>query len=289
MTVYNGERFLREAIESILNQTNSDLELIVIDDGSVDETGNIVNSFKDRRIKLIRNETNQGQSFSRNLAIKESSGSFIAIMDSDDIAHYNRIDKQINYLIEHPKISFCCSWADIIDEENQVTGQKRLNFDVDILKLKLLFECPIIHPTVMWRKSDFIENKLWYDEYFEYAQDYDLWSRAIEKLCFGIIEQPLLKFRFHHNKSISHSKKNIQIKYARIISQRNLQKIGKVAPLLSRLNCLITRIILYQMIIQAEYLNNLKDLKISYFRHRLFDGNPLPQRLKDSLRSYLLK
>lgn len=161
MTAYNSSGFIRDAIESILNQTYNDLELIVIDDGSVDETGNIVNSFKDRRIKLIRNETNQGQSFFRNLAIKEASGSFIAIMDSVDIAYYNRIDKQINYLIEHPKISICCSWADSIDEENQVTGQKRLNFDEDILKLKLLFENSIIHPTVMWRKSDFIENKYW--------------------------------------------------------------------------------------------------------------------------------
>jgi glycosyltransferase involved in cell wall biosynthesis len=288
MTAYNSSDFIGDAISSIMNQTMSDWELIVVDDGSVDETVEIIDSFNDDRIKLLRNKTNQGQSYSRNLAIRESSGLFIAIMDSDDIAYYDRIENQLNYLLKHPDISFCCSWADTIDEYNRITGLKKLPSDEGIIKLKLLFECPIIHPTVMWRKSEFIDNNLWYDDFFVYAQDYDLWSRAIEKLHLGVIEQPLLKFRFHHSKSISHSKKDIQIRYAKLISVRNLRKISKIAPLLLRLNCLICKIILFRIIVRSDYLSDMKDLKVSYFRNRLFDGTPLPQRIKDTFRRFLL-
>lgn len=289
MTAYNSSDFIEDAIGSILNQTNSNLELIVVDDGSVDETANIINSFNDKRIKFIRNETNQGQSYSRNLAIKESSGSFIAIMDSDDIAYHDRIDKQLDYLLKHPEVSFCCSWADTIDENNCITGQKKLTSDEGIVKLKLLFECPIIHPTVMWRKSDFIGNNLWYDEFFVYAQDYDLWSRATKKLRLGIIPQPLLKFRFRHSKSISNSKKEIQIKYASIISKRNLSQISSIAPILSKFDCLICRILLYRTIVKSDYMSDVKELKIDHFRRCLFDGSRLPFKVKKNLREFLLK
>lgn len=288
ITVLNGEEYIKFAIESILSQSYEKFELIIVNDGSVDRTDEFISSYDDKRIKYIKNETNQGQSYSRNLAIKMSKGKYIAIMDADDIAHPERLEAQLVYLENHPEISFCCSYADIIDDNNLSTGQKKLPLDEGSLRLKLLFECPIIHPTVMWRKSDFIDNNLWYDEFFVYAQDYDLWSRATEKLRLGVIPQSLLKFRFHHSKSISSSKKGVQIKYAKIISEKNLSRVSSIAPFFSRYDCFICKIMLYRTIIKSDYMSGMKELKINYFRRCLFDGKNLPYKVKKMLRKLLL-
>lgn len=104
MTVYNGEKLLREAIDSILNQSYQEFELIIIDDGSTDSTLQIINSYHDPRIRLIENGQNRGQSYSRNLGIKQSQGEYIAIMDTDEIALPKRIETQYEYLKSNPQI-----------------------------------------------------------------------------------------------------------------------------------------------------------------------------------------
>ena len=94
MTVYNGEKFLREAIDSLLKQTFQEFELIIIDDGSTDSTLQIINSYHDPRIRLVENGENRGQSYSRNLGIQKSNGEYVAIMDADDIALPKRLEIQ---------------------------------------------------------------------------------------------------------------------------------------------------------------------------------------------------
>jgi glycosyltransferase involved in cell wall biosynthesis len=288
MTVFNGESFVAEAIDSCLNQTHTNYELIIIDDGSSDRTQKIIRSFKDYRIKIFVNDVNRGQSFSRNLGIINSGGEYIAIMDSDDVAYPERLETQLKYLESHPEISLCCSYADIIDDKNFITGQRKLSKDESFLKLKLLFECPIIHPTVMWRKSDFIANNLWYDEFFIYAQDYELWSRALNHLKLGVIEKSLIKFRFNHTNSISNSKRKLQDKYANIIRQRNLDKIIKVPICCINNNKIYCKVLIYRSIIKSKYLTDDKEFKILFFRSRLFDGSKLPHRLKIFLRNLLI-
>lgn len=288
MTVFNGEDFVEAAIDSCLNQTHTNFELIIIDDGSSDSTIKIIRSFKDYRIKIFINDINRGQSYSRNLGIIKSSGEYIAVMDSDDVAYPERLDTQLKYLESNPEISLCCSYADIIDENNLITGQRKLSIDENVLKLKLLFECPIIHPTVMWRKSDFIDNNLWYDEFFVYAQDYELWSRALNYLKLGVIKESLIKFRFNHRNSISNSKRKLQDKYAGIIRQRNLNKIIKVPVYCLNNNKIYCKILIYRSIIKSKYLAEDKELKILFFRSKLFDGSKLPHKLKLILRKLLI-
>jgi glycosyltransferase involved in cell wall biosynthesis len=221
MTVFNGEIFLKEAIESCLNQTYSNIELIVIDDGSKDQSLSIIESFKDPRIKLIQNKTNKGQSYSRNKGIKESEGKYIAIMDADDIAYPERIEKQLNFLV-NSNVDICFSYADLINGFGNITGAKTITQNMNLLKAQLLIYCPLIHPTAFWRKESFITNELWYDEYFIYSQDYDLWTRAIKKLKFGIIKLSLLKFRFRNEQSISFSKVNKQEEFRKVVSDREI-------------------------------------------------------------------
>jgi glycosyltransferase involved in cell wall biosynthesis len=225
LTVFNGETFLREAIGSCLNQTYSNIELIIVDDGSTDKSIEIIDSFNDPRIMFIKNQINKGQSFSRNRAIKESSGEFIAIMDSDDIADPDRIRKQINYLV-NSNVDICFSFADLIDSFGNITGLKTITQNDNLLKAQLLFYCPLIHPTAFWRKESFIKYGLWYDEYFIYSQDYDLWTRAIKKLRFGIINESLLKFRFRNYQSISYSKVGKQEEFRKVISDRELYELN---------------------------------------------------------------
>ena len=222
MTVFNGERFLREAIDSCLSQTYTNLELIIIDDGSTDSSLEIINSFDDDRIVLLINETNKGQSYSRNRGIKESSGQYIAIMDADDIAYKERIQKQLDYLINNDA-DICFTWADLIDSEGTVTGIKKTTENNNLLRAKLLFECPLIHPTAFWRKSVFIRKNLWYDEQYTYAQDYELWSRAIRHVKFAVMGESLLKFRFRNEASVSFAKADKQEEFRKLISDREIR------------------------------------------------------------------
>lgn len=222
MTVYNGERFLREAIESCLAQTYVNLELMIIDDGSNDTSLEIINSFKDYRIVLLINESNKGQSYSRNRGIKESTGEYIAIMDADDVAYPDRIQKQLDYL----KLNYediCFTWADLIDSEGNVRGIKKTTVNQNLLRAKLLFECPLIHPTAFWEKSVFVGNNLWYGESFTYAQDYELWSRAIRNVKFAVLGESLLKFRFRNEASISFAKVDKQEAFRKLISDREIK------------------------------------------------------------------
>ncbi len=222
MTVFSGERFLREAIESCLAQTYGNLELIIIDDGSTDSSLEIINSFEDDRIVLLINESNKGQSYSRNLGIKESVGEYIAIMDADDVAYPVRFQRQLDFL-KLNDADICFSWADLINAEGDVTGIKKTTLNDNVLRAKLLFECPLIHPTAFWRKSVFAQNDLWYDARYIYAQDYELWSRAIRQVKFAVLGETLLKFRFRNEASISFTKVDKQEQFRKLISVREVK------------------------------------------------------------------
>jgi glycosyltransferase involved in cell wall biosynthesis len=225
MTVYNGGKFLREAVDSILNQTYQEFELIIIDDGSTDSTLQIINSYHDPRISLIENGQNRGQSYSRNLGIKESKGDYIAIMDADDIALPKRLEIQYEYLKSNTEISLCGSWIEVIGEEGDFKKIRKVPTENFEIKADLIFNCPIIHPTVMFVKKDFAENGFFYDEEFKYAQDMELWSRAMFKLNFTNIPLPLLKMRFGNSNSISFKNRNEQLFFGRKTINNTLRRL----------------------------------------------------------------
>lgn len=224
MTVFDGERFLSEAIESCLLQTHNNLELIIIDDGSTDGSLEIINSFVDDRIKLFINESNRGQSYSRNRGIRESSGEYIAIMDSDDIAFNCRLEKQLDFL-KCNEANICFSWVDLIDSNGNPFGSRKTTSNKNLLKAQLLFECTLVHPTAFWRKDAFVNNNLWYDEAFVYAQDYEFWTRVIKVFEIEVYEEPLIMYRFGNELSISHTKKSRQEAFRLSVSNREIEKL----------------------------------------------------------------
>jgi glycosyltransferase involved in cell wall biosynthesis len=283
MTVFNGEVFLKDAIDSCLNQTYSNIELIIIDDGSIDNSLSIIKKYTDPRIRLIQNQTNKGQSFSRNKCIKESQGEYIAIMDADDIAYPNRIEKQLNFLINR-NVNICFSNAILIDSQGNPTGERKTTQTFNLLKAQLLFYCPLIHPTAFWRKESFINCEFWYDEYFTYAQDYDLWTRAIKKLKFGFIDEFLLKFRFRNEQSISFLKVAKQEEYRRLISNREIYALtGKMTSFNGSIISIVRifRFFQKQNQMDSETINFFRDLTNVKFKS-------MPYRLKKAIQKFII-
>lgn len=199
MPVYNGEPYLREAIESILNQTYTDLELIIINDGSTDNSEEIILSYKDPRIVYVKNPSNLQIVKTLNKGISLSRGDYIARMDSDDISLPTRFEKQIKFLENNSDITICGSNIRRL-RNNLKWKSKKFPPTNDDIRATLLFECPLAHPTVVIRRNFF--DTLKYNHSFNMAEDYALWcDAALLNYKFHNIQENLLLYRLHSNQT----------------------------------------------------------------------------------------
>ncbi|HMK91032.1 MAG TPA: glycosyltransferase [Methylocystis sp.] len=198
MAVYNGGGYLRAAIESILSQTLGDFELIIVDDGSADESCATIRSYADARVRFIE-KPHAGLTAALNLGVAAAQGPLIARMDADDISFPGRFAAQAGYLSAHPEVDVLCADAAIIDERGKVVGAHRMgNVNERLLLDGLLNRArfkPVIHPSVMMRRS-VLEALGGYRDY-PCAEDQDLWLRACGRFKFASIRQALLYYRIH--------------------------------------------------------------------------------------------
>lgn len=208
LPVYNCENYIREALESIINQSYNNIEIIIINDGSVDNSLQIINSIKDDRIKIFSSEKNKGLIYSLNLGLQHSKGEFIARMDADDIALSNRIEEQVNFLIKNVDVDLCGTWAETFSGD-KITGIWKQPISKKEIDCSLLFFASFIHPTIMFKKSSAIEVNFYYNDDFKYAEDYELWCRLMGGFNMVNIPKVLLKYR-HHELQISSSFKKTQ-------------------------------------------------------------------------------
>jgi len=187
MPVYNGEKFISAAIESILNQTHSDLEFIIIDDGSKDNTYEIMKQYagKDERIRIFKNKNNLGLTESLNKAIMLSNGEFIARQDVDDFSMNNRLEVQSKFLLKNSDYAFCGS--NVVVKQNVKRMFKIL--DYNSIKSTLIKRNCFWHSTIMIRKKILKKFGL-YDKKLLYSQDYELWCRLIYKYKLKAINLP---------------------------------------------------------------------------------------------------
>ncbi len=176
MTVYNGARFLRAAIDSVLRQTYTDFELLVIDDGSTDDSCRIVRDFSDPRIRLVENGANLGIPATRNRGLQLARGEYLAILDSDDVALPQRLTRQVALLDARPEIAVVGSWCAWVDEHGRRmrTVKRRLTRPADI-RAAMLFHCPLQNSSVMGRTA--LLKHYGYRHEFSIGEDYDLWAR----------------------------------------------------------------------------------------------------------------
>ncbi len=214
MATRNRETYIGEAINSILEQSFRDFELIIVDDASTDNTQGILEHYRllDPRIRVIRNESQKGISFSRNLAYSFSSGKYIAVIDDDDISLPNRLEKQFIYLESNPEIAVVGSQIEVFrsgdcddDTPFQNTSWVR-PFSEDMMSLMLCVRNYICHSSTMIRKAFLDEHGISYNENILCGVDYDLWYRVLINGGL-IVNLPEILTRYRvHKKSITASK-----------------------------------------------------------------------------------
>jgi len=205
MPVYNGEKYLKQAINSVLNQSFKDFEFIIVDDGSKDGSENIIKSFNDKRIRYYKKK-HSGIANTLNFGIEKSKGEYIARMDADDICEKDRFKIQIDYLTKNSEIALLSSWASLINENNKVIGTYDYTpLSWKIIKLKSFFHNPFIHSTIILKKE--ILQKVDGYKNFKYGEDYELWTRIIYKYPCVNLPLKLIKYRVHL-KQFTITKKN---------------------------------------------------------------------------------
>ncbi len=221
--VYNGGKFIKEAVDSILNQSFSDFELIVVDDCSNDDTYEIVDELKrtDKRLRIYQNNSNVGVAATLNFGISVAKGKYIARMDADDISASNRLFRQLKYLENNPDLDIVGSWYQTFGE-----GKERI-IKTPVIHEKirdtLFFGNCIAHPTVMFKKESF--NRYCYSLKHLHTEDYELWCRTIDKLKFANIPEILLKYRVH-KKQVGSAYRTEQDEYSDKVKLRNLEQIS---------------------------------------------------------------
>jgi len=203
MPVYNSEKYLDIAIESILNQTFTNFEFVIVDDASTDSSVEIINSYQDQRIKLIKNNVNLGIPISRNKCLQESSGEYIAVLDSDDYAYPSRLAEQLEFMENNPDFGMVGSWVELMDENGDLTGEVWNEEEPDQkIPCRLLFHNYFAHSAVFLRRSALDAVKIngeFYRKDYPNAQDYDLWVRISRKFKVWNFPKVLIKYRVHSN------------------------------------------------------------------------------------------
>lgn len=217
-SVKNGEKYIQRCINSIIEQTFENFEFLIIDDGSDDNTWDILKKNKDRRIKLFKNRKSIGLTKSLNYLIKISSGDFIARIDADDVSRQSRFKNQIEFL---KNSSFCCAASGclILDGEGKEKYQLCPATNYKKLKWNLIFRNNIRHSSVMWKRE--VEQE--YDSNFICAQDYEMWCRMIRNNCeIGIINEILTEV-YEHSETITQKLGNMQEAMACLVTKKQAE------------------------------------------------------------------
>ena len=287
MPVYNGEKYLREALESILNQTFKDFELIILNDCSTDRSEDIVRSYSDARIVYIKNECNLGLIKTLNRGFDLAKGELIARMDQDDISLPSRFERQVAVFRDYPQIGVCGTCFTLFGQETEEKTIIHPEKPAEI-KISLLSGCYIGHPTVMLRKKSI--QGLRYDDDYQAGEDYEFWTRLSRITELYNIQESLLRYRWHQtNMSIlqntaqsENSNKIIgnQLSYVGIDS--NDSNIAYCQLLFS--NGYIQQLTVNHFIEIAEFANLLE---IKNSKKVFYDGELLRTRISERL-SYML-
>jgi glycosyltransferase involved in cell wall biosynthesis len=218
LPVFNGEKYLSESIESILNQTYANFEFIIINDGSSDKSLKIINKYNklDKRI-LVISRGNKGLIASLNEGIEKSKGKYIARMDQDDISLPRRLEEQLSFMKKNIDIGVCGSWVEVFGEGIKPYRWK-LSCSNERLKTELLFSACFAHPSVMIRRRTLTESNLYYDKNFLNAEDFGLWTELSSVTNFANINKVLIKYRIV-NTSVTRIADQDQDQRYRVISK----------------------------------------------------------------------
>ena len=259
MSVYNGERYLKEAIESILNQTYKEFEFVIYDDCSTDHTAEIIKSYSDSRIVYRRNRVNQG--LTRNLAdgVSLSEADYIARMDADDIAYPERLERQLQWMDHHPEVTILGSPVTYFRDTLGDLGIAKQPTDDKTIKATLFISFTLMHPSIMIRREELVKQGLNYNPEYRCSQDHALYLDCIRKgLKFANTEEPLLHMRAH-GESISRARHDLQQECSQHARLRFLQSTGMAD------GCTEEEIAAYNTFASGEYPDS--EHKVHVYEH----------------------
>ncbi|UTA69429.1 glycosyltransferase [Emticicia sp. 21SJ11W-3] len=222
MPVFNAEKYVKEAINSILNQTLKDFELIILNDSSTDNSKDVVLSIQDNRIRYIENESNQGLAFSRNRLLSEAKSKYIAWLDADDIAYPTRLQDEVDFLEANPGHAMVSGWARLIDSDGHATGDFIKSYIPDKhLGTLLLFVNYFVQSGMMLRREYLPE--VHYRPEYPPAEDYELWVRIAASHAVAILPKILVDYRIHATNTSStqqeRSEKGIKMNHRHQLSE----------------------------------------------------------------------
>ena len=218
MPVYNTAPFLKEAMESVLNQTEQDFEFIIINDASTDDSKQVIEQFTDPRIRFINNDKNLGLAVSLNKGIRAARGKFVARMDGDDVSMPNRFEEQLKEIKKADRKSIICSTCILIDEQGNKIGKwkddSKYCTPAEIRKQLPNNNC-IVHPSILVRRE--LLSEFFYDPEQQESEDYDLWLRmASDEVQFVKITTPLVLHRIRKHSFTRQRQQNVFFKLFRV-------------------------------------------------------------------------
>lgn len=197
-------------MESMIKQTYTNWELIAVDDGSTDHSWDILMKYKrqyPKQIKIFRHKKNLGESVTANDAFKHTKGTLIARMDADDVSKKDRIEKEVAYLLSHPTTYLVGSQATVINAKGKKIGTKHVPLTHEAIYQSLAYVNPMIHPSIMFRRSLLPQKKSVYHHEFESTDDYQTYFELIHRGQFANLAEPLVSYRIHGtNKSLTNMK-----------------------------------------------------------------------------------
>jgi glycosyltransferase involved in cell wall biosynthesis len=223
MPAYNAARFLDESVRSILEQTFRDLELLLIDDASSDDSAAALSRFRDPRLRVLRNSRNIGIAATLNRGIEEACGEYIARMDADDIACPQRLERQLNFMERHPDVGVLGTWVRLFGDQPRVIVRQPIG--ADVVKAYLVFDNPLFHPTVMMRRSVLLERNLRYNPEFSRTEDYELWMRAATCCRLDNLPEALVRMRVH-SANITTTTRETMTMQTGVLLKRQLAQLG---------------------------------------------------------------
>jgi len=226
MPVYNGEKYLKDAIESILKQTYCNFEFLIINDGSTDRSVGIIQSYRDTRIRLVHNNTNIKVSATLNKGLDLAIGKYVVRMDCDDVALPERIEKQVKYMNENQNVVMCGSWMRSFGNGHK--SVMRVPISYENIQCHMLFNNVIFHPTVILRLEELRDKGFYYNIKLGFGEDYELWLRIMT--CHKIVNIPkvLLNHRIHdeHYAMNLENYKSMQLDAADKMRLMQLNRLG---------------------------------------------------------------
>lgn len=274
MPVYNGEKYLREAIDSILSQSFTDFEFLIINDGSTDSTEEIIFSYDDSRIRYVKNEINLRLIATLNKGIDLCSGKYIARMDADDISTPERLEKQFDFMEKNQDVGICGTWYDSFNEMGNV-GSCRYLSSHDEISLKHLYQIHLSHGTAMIRKSILDAHQFRFDSEFAHAEDYDLFTRMAMKTRLANLPFVGYLVRQHENE--------VSVKFNNVQKENSLKVRKRLFKILHN-DADDKDLLAYESLNHQNYKTvNIDADRVKFLLESLYLGNTEERFIEDSL------